>query len=172
MSDKIYPKGDIESMKDAKKSFIYALFIILSVGAGYLSSLVIETHPESYYTHLAKPSWTPPGYVFSTVWTILYILIGIGGGQIYLTRKQRPNPLATFYWFFQLILTFLWPFLFYTLQSPILGAIDITLLLIPIIGIIVVAIATAPWVSLIFGLYLLWICFAFILNWTIVFFNI
>ena len=40
-----------------------------------LSSLV--SGKSSWYMGLLKSSWTPPGYVFGVVWTILYILLAV-----------------------------------------------------------------------------------------------
>ena len=49
--------------------FILAVTLVASSGAVF--------KPGAWYRTLAKPSWTPPDWVFPTGWTLLYVLIGI-----------------------------------------------------------------------------------------------
>ena len=59
------------------------IFIPLILGflIGYFNK------PDKWYFNLKKSILTPPGIVFSIVWTILYLAIGI---SFYLTLKDKP----------------------------------------------------------------------------------
>lgn len=67
-------------MENFKKEDIIKLGISLLIV--YIIALIgsFITYPEisTWYASLAKPSWTPAGWVFPIVWNILYILISIG----------------------------------------------------------------------------------------------
>jgi tryptophan-rich sensory protein len=49
--------------------WILICFIPAVVGSRFM--------PGEWYARLAKPSWTPPGYLFGPVWTFLYATMGI-----------------------------------------------------------------------------------------------
>jgi len=48
-------------------------WVLLSFGATLPGA---ATPPGDWYESLAKPAWTPPGWVFPLVWTTLYVLMG------------------------------------------------------------------------------------------------
>jgi benzodiazapine receptor len=64
-----------------------------------------------WYESLQKSSLTPPNYIFSAVWTVLYILITISL-IIYLKSNYTKSGLILF--ILQLILNLIWPRLFFS----------------------------------------------------------
>ena len=61
-----------------KRTYLWTIGVTLVVGA--LSSFLTR-NDMSYYTELVnKPMLTPPAWIFPVVWTILYVLMGIGLG--------------------------------------------------------------------------------------------
>ena len=52
-------------------------FVVISFVVGYLSRVLQGTSMEAWYPGLVKSSLTPPGYIFSLVWGVLYLLMGI-----------------------------------------------------------------------------------------------
>ena len=90
-----------------------------------------------WYQSLNKSALTPPGYVFSVAWTILYILMAI---SVFLYIKGGINKEKTFaLWVFgiQLILNLLWSPIFFGLHNVYLAFGIILLLLILVLWVIV-----------------------------------
>ena len=51
--------------------------IVICLLAGIIGSIFTASSIETWYALLEKPAFNPPSWVFSPVWTILYILMGI-----------------------------------------------------------------------------------------------
>ncbi len=135
------------------------LFLVLTVGGGAL--IGTATAPGEWYASLDKPWFNPPSWVFSPVWTFLYVLIGIAGWRIWVRRETHGAMTA---WWLQLGLNFLWSPVFFVLQSPGLALVVIVALL----GTIVVFIRLT-WdrdrpSALMFLPYAAWVAFATLLN--------
>ena len=64
------------------KNIIIAIAIPLVIG--FIGSILGGT---SNFNQMIKPSFTPPGYIFPIVWTILYILMGISSYIVYEKEK-------------------------------------------------------------------------------------
>ena len=55
------------------------LFLLASFAAAGIGGLFTGPGVREWYPTLAKPTWTPPAWLFGPVWTVLYILIAIAG---------------------------------------------------------------------------------------------
>ncbi|EYE88736.1 TspO [Fervidicella metallireducens AeB] len=96
------------NLREAKK-VVTAVAIPLIGGllVGYLSMAYSKVD-------YLKPGFTPPGWVFSVVWTLLYILMGVASYRIW--RMKRYNSQAAYaLWLYaiQLVINFIWPFVFF-----------------------------------------------------------
>lgn len=85
--------------------------VVLGTGLG----LGLSFPPGDWYAALARPSFTPPGWVFGPVWTVLYILIGWAGARV-LIRGGAVGP-----WVGQMALNFSWSAVFFGLHLPLGG---------------------------------------------------
>jgi translocator protein len=106
-----------------------AAAILFCLIAGSLGSLVTTTGSGSWYATLEKPFFAPPTWVFAPMWITLFILMGIA---LYLVwqcgTKNWDVQIALGIFGVQFILNVIWSFLFFGLQSPLLGLVDIILL--------------------------------------------
>ncbi|MCX6770968.1 MAG: tryptophan-rich sensory protein [Candidatus Micrarchaeota archaeon] len=93
--------------------------IVVCLLAGAIGSIFTFSAIPTWYAALAKPSFSPPNWVFGPVWTALYILMGVSA---YLAWKQgKKADFALKIFGVQLFLNALWSFLFFGMRSPALG---------------------------------------------------
>lgn len=95
----------------------YAFWILLTEAVGALAGFLIRDGVAVYQATAAKPPLTPPGVVFPIVWTLLYLLMGIGIAQARLTGPSQERSRATVLFVLQLAVNFLWTLVFFDLQA-------------------------------------------------------
>jgi tryptophan-rich sensory protein len=144
-----------------KKLLTLAVFIVLCLSAGMIGS---RFPPDQWYRGLEKPSWNPPDYLFAPVWTILYILMGIAAGLVWvdLEAGKRLLPMAVFA--SQLMLNAIWSYLFFGIHRPDLAFIDIVAMWIMICFTIWLFRKVRRSAGALLIPYLLWVGFASVLN--------
>jgi len=124
-----------------------------------------------WYETLIKPPLTPPAEYFPIAWKILYSLMAIAFIIILFKPNSRNKFIAIGLFLFQLLLNFAWSYVFFALQSPILGMIDVTFLFL----ILLITMGYVFKVSKLAGFllipYLLQVIFAIYLNAGILFLN-
>ena len=130
----------------------------------FLGSLFTDT--EDWYESV-KPSITPPNYIFPIVWNILFFLIAL---SLYIawTKTKNKKPLLIAFGL-NLILNLLWSVIFFGLKQPILSFIELILLWLSIIFLIKTTSKINKTSSYLLIPYLLWVSFAGVLNFLIVF---
>lgn len=151
-------------MKQKRLWLSFIIFISLSFVVQIIGSIWTKETVSTWYPTLAKPSWTPPDWVFGPVWSCLYIMIAISGWLIYRAKHSHKRSIALILYGSQLALNFMWSFLFFSLQSPILGLIDIVLLCLFISLTIIKTWPVRPLASLLLIPYLVWVLYATSLN--------
>lgn len=136
--------------------------IILLVVATATSGLVFK--PGAWYETLRKPDWTPPNRAFPIVWTALYAMIAVAG---WLVWRESGLGLPMLLWFAQLLVNFLWSWLFFGMRRMDLGFADIVILWLLIAAFIAAAWPVSIWAALLFVPYLAWVTLAGLLNLSI-----
>jgi translocator protein len=126
----------------------------------------------NWYSQLKKPSWSPPGWLFGPVWSILYIVIFISFGTVFYQVLTGTIPLAlTLPFALNLMFNFIFTPIQFGLKNNLLAAIDILLVLVTLIWAVVAIFSYLPWVAYANLPYLLWVLFATALQLTITFIN-
>ena len=152
-----------------KRKLTYIIIgIVICSTIGFLSSVVTQSSVNGWYMTLNKPSFNPPNWIFAPVWTALYILMGISAGWVWAKGFHHKWVKTGLYHFgFQLLLNGLWSIVFFGLKQPFWG-------LLVILTLLVVLILTIKWFKVVSKVatillipYLLWICFATLLNYKI-----
>ncbi|MEF2073945.1 TspO/MBR family protein [Consotaella aegiceratis] len=133
-------------------------FLALTLGGGWLIGSMTET--AGWYQALAKPSFTPPDWLFPVAWTALYILIGIAGWRV---REKRLADLLSLWWI-QLALNFAWTPVFFVVHMIAPALVIICLLLGAAVAFVVMAWRHDRLAALCFVPYALWVAYAAVLN--------
>lgn len=147
------------------KSF---LVFLLLVAAAAMSGAVFR--PEAWYDDLLKPALTPPGWLFTPVWLILYVMIARAGHLVW-KRAGLSAGRELAVWGLQLASNALWSWLFFGIQRPLWALLDLSVLLGLIIWFIKLSRRLSRRASWLFVPYALWAGFAFYLNLGIVILN-
>jgi benzodiazapine receptor len=127
---------------------------------------------QNWYATLSKPSWAPPSYLFGPVWSFLYLLIAISFGRVfYLFFTKQISFIIVLPFILNLFFNFIFSPIQFTLQSNLLAAIDILLVLGTLVWAMVAIYPHASWISYIQLPYLAWVSFATVLQLTITYLN-
>ena len=94
------------------KKLLFCLFTPLILG---VLSFLTAPGLKDVYLALNKPPLSPPPLLFSIVWPILYLMIGVSWYLIADSDSRRKKD-ALFPFYIQLALTFLWIPLFFGLK--------------------------------------------------------
>ncbi len=125
-----------------------------------------------WYQTLVKPTWAPPSWVFSPVWTILYVLIAVSFGYVvHLFIRKRISLGVLLPFFLNLVFNILFSPIQFILQNNVLALIDILLVDITLVWALYIIFRHARWVTYINLPYLGWCLFATVLQATITFLN-
>ncbi len=143
--------------------------IALCLFVGFAGSVFTpEPGSDWYYSVLNKPSWNPPSWLFAPVWTVIFILMGISLSMIVKEGADKPIVAAALIVFgVNLFLNFGWSAMFFGLQSPFWGYLEIIALWLSIILSIVLFAAVSKTAAYLLIPYLLWVSFASYLTFTI-----
>jgi tryptophan-rich sensory protein len=140
--------------------------VILAELIGGLGALFTYTAIPTWYATLNKPSFSPPNYLFAPVWTLLYALMGLA---LYLVweSKAKNKMWAYIVFYTQLVLNFLWSFIFFGQKIPGLAFVEIIILWILILVNIVSFWRINKWAGIMLLPYIVWVSFASILNFAL-----
>ncbi|MFN4142710.1 TspO/MBR family protein [Aestuariivirga sp.] len=144
---------------------VLALLLLLCLGVGALGGLATSSAIESWYRTLAKPSWTPPDWLFGPVWTLLYIMMAVAAWLVWKTRDRIGPAMALFA--VQLALNLAWSFLFFGARSPGLAFIELVMLWVAVLLTMLAFFGRSTAAGLLFVPYLAWVSFAGALNFAI-----
>lgn len=147
-----------------KHSFI--LWPLVALGTGGISYLLSQKGMQSVYPMLQKSPLTPPGWVFPLVWSILYLLMGVGFALV--LSKQGPNVQdAEPVWMLQLGANFLWSPLFFRWSMYGTALVCLAALWMLIVAMIIIFKQSSKAAALLQLPYLLWVSFAGYLNFIV-----
>lgn len=147
-----------------KHWFKFIVAIVVCNLAGVVGSFFTTPAIDGWYATLLKPSFSPPNWVFAPVWTTLFTLMGVA---LFLVIKKKPFTSvipAILLFGLQLLANIAWSFLFFGLHSPLLGLVDILVLLILIVCTIVAFYKISKVAAYLLIPYVVWVSFATILN--------
>ena len=126
----------------------------------------------SWYAKLIKPKWAPPSWVFGPVWSVLYILIALSFGSVFV---QFFRGGIEFWIALPFILNLAFNFSFtpiqFGLKNNFLAAVDILLVLATLLWGVIVIWPYFQWIAFINLPYFIWVSFASVLQLAITYLN-
>lgn len=154
-----------KNKRGRRNNFVILLTVTFTVFlTGLFGSLFTTATTRSEWYLENKPSFTPPGIVFSVAWTILYILIILAIYFSWVKSKKTEKTKLLIIFGLNLISNALWSFLFFHLRNPTLGFIDLLVIFSTIVWALIYTKKINKISTFLLIPYLIWIIFAGILN--------
>ncbi len=142
--------------------FCVASFVAAAIGGTATGGAV-----QDWYPTLAKPSWTPPAWLFGPVWTLLYIAMAVAAWLVWRRVGWDGARLALLMFFIQLTLNAVWSVVFFGLRNPGAAFAEIVVLWVAIVVTALLFWKVTPAAGWLFLPYLVWVSFATALNFAI-----
>ncbi|WP_296249047.1 tryptophan-rich sensory protein TspO [Pseudomonas sp. UBA4194] len=139
-------------------------FLIFLLACAAAASTGIIFKPGAWYESLVKPRFTPPNWAFPVAWTIIYLLLAWAGYRLTLIPESQ-TVLAL--WSAQIALNTLWTPVFFGAHRIVAGMVIISLLWIVAATMVVLAMRLDVITGLILFPYVVWLCIAAALNFSI-----
>lgn len=150
-----------------RKAAELVVCVLVCQAVGVLGAAATIPNLAGWYAGLHKPSWTPPGWLFGPVWTLLYLMMAVAFWQVW-QERSRPGALTALKLFGgQLAFNALWSWLFFGLRNPGLGLADILLLWASLMLTLRAFWAVRPGAGGLLVPYAAWVSFAAALNFAI-----
>jgi len=141
-----------------------AFWVVLTFGIAAFAS---QFESGEWYASIAKPSWTPPGWLFGPVWGLLYFSMSFAAWLVWIQRSRTPVVIPLFLYLTQLAINGFWSWLFFGHQLIGLALLDIIILVLLITVTLTLFMKVNRTAGLLFIPYLMWVCFATALNFQI-----
>lgn len=103
-----------------------SIAVVPVITASLLAQWATYPNLASWYAGLAKPVFNPPNWIFAPVWMALYLLMAYSVWRVLKVADrdaERRNALVLF--FLQLAFNAGWSWLFFALNSPLAGLLNI-----------------------------------------------
>lgn len=156
----------MKRIKVNKKNLKLLIISLIPLLGSLLISYIIKDY-FGIYQSLTKPYFAPPAIVFAIVWPILYILMGVSSAII----GQYEDNDASFIFYVQLLLNYLWPILFFILRLYAISFFELIILFLLIIITTFKFFKINKIAGILFIPYILWTIYAGYLNFMVWMYN-
>jgi tryptophan-rich sensory protein len=145
----------------------YALFVGITLFIGALSALFSRNGMEGFQENVTQPLLSPPMILFPVVWTVLYILMGVGATRVYLEGAKVGKNRCLNLYVVQLIFNFFWSLIFFNARAYGFAFLWLLILLFLVIWMTFCFWTTDKLSGILQIPYILWLLFAAYLNFAI-----
>ena len=156
-------------MSLAKKIISLLIFNILAFGASAWGNYVTNLYKEPWYSMIIKPTFNPPEWVFAPVWTTLYIAMSVAIWLIWINPKRKEKII--YIYFIHLLINGSWSIFFFGLHLILASLIVIGIIIFFVVWLIKLYYPINKLSSFLMVPYLMWLSYAFILNFYIFILN-
>jgi translocator protein len=160
--------SELASSSQLRAAFLrWALFLVPGIVLlGFLSGAVGGSGPgDPWFDSLVKPGIYPPPATFGTVWTVLYVMMGLALATVVTARGARRRGFAIAAFAIQLLLNLTWSPLFFGAHEMSGALLLLVVLDVAVMITIVAFYRVRPRAAFLLAPYLAWILFATLLNW-------
>lgn len=140
-------------------SYISLIVFFVLVGAAAATGASYKT--GRWYEALAKPSWTPPNWLFPVAWSVFYLMIAVAGWLVW--QQQGIGP-ALIIWFVGLVINAAWSYVMFGRHEIGLALVNVAALWVSVAAFIWAAWSVDKNAAYLFMPYLVWVSFATALN--------
>lgn len=137
--------------------------IVLFESIGFYLGLLTQANIYPWYQSLQKSSLTPPGFVFSIVWSSLYALLAVIAWML-LNHNKHDSRKITILFAIQMLMNWAWTPLFFEYHWLTLSAVWLIGLTALNLILIIVTRTSNKTIAWLLSPYLLWLMFASYLN--------
>ena len=153
-----------------KNKFLsFIIFAVVTYSASFIGGIATISSKEPWYSSLIKSGLNPPDWVFAPVWTTLYLFMTIAIWSAW--HKNYKNLNLVFIYLAHLFFNTTWSIVFFVFHNILLALINLIVL---ILFIVILTIKFKEVSRLSYYLmfpYLLWCCYALVLNSTLWYLN-
>lgn len=141
-------------------------FVVVCMAVSLIGGIAVVSTVNGWYADLAKPAFTPPNWVFTPVWTLLYTLMAVAGWRVWnLGHGLGAWPLKLYG--AQLGLNAAWAPIFFALRQPGWALAEAIVLLVFLAWTILAFRRVDRAAGALLIPYLLWLIYSTVLNATI-----
>ena len=151
------------------KIVTFILFLSITFSASLIGGLATINFKEPWYSLLNKPVFNPPDWIFAPVWTTLYLMMTVAVWIFWHTKNKNINTI--YIYFIHLIFNTTWSVVFFVFHNMVLALIVLIILIALIINLIIRFKRVNMFSVYLMIPYLLWCCFALILNMSLLILN-
>lgn len=139
--------------------------LVVCLGIGIVGSIFTRPEIPGWYAGLAKPSWTPPPFVFPIAWTALYVMMAVAFWRLW--DRVAPSDArrrAIIFFAVQLALNAIWSPVFFGWHGLRTGLAIIVLMAVFIAVTIVSTVRIDRLAAALLVPYLVWVLYASTIN--------
>ena len=152
-----------------KNKFVsFILFIAVTYLASIIGGVATISSKEPWYSSLNKSFLTPPDWIFAPVWTTLYLLMAIAAWNVWVYKRKKN---LIYIYLIHLFFNTTWSIVFFIYHSISVALINLIVIVIFIIYLIIKYKDISNLSFYLMIPYLLWSCYALILNLSLLILN-
>jgi tryptophan-rich sensory protein len=146
-----------------KNKFLsFVILAIVTYSASFIGGIATYSSKEPWYSALVKSNLNPPDWVFGPVWTTLYLFMTVAIWSAW--HKNRKNVNLVYYYLIHLLFNTTWSIVFFVFHNIFLALINLIILILFIIFLMLKYKKVSQLSYYLMIPYLLWCCYALILN--------
>lgn len=143
---------------------VLLISVLLPLLIGGISA-AISSQGMAEYRNMIKPPLSPPAWVFSVAWTVLYIMMGLASYFILTADTElRNKAMSLTFYMIQLVMNFMWSIIFFNWHNYMLAFIWLIIMWIVVICCAVRFFSISRVAAFLLIPYILWLTFAAYLN--------